>query len=395
MIPLDVTILWHPKDAEHPREYEDAFAIGDCGIAAIADGVSEAIFSRQWAKILTSTTVEFPVNPDDSEAFASWLLRARDQWQGQITNLQLSWMQRQKLQAVRGAYSTLLWVEFLSDDSCIRPAASQLPFVCRAIGDCCLFQIRDGALLRSFPLTEPEEFERDPVTVCSTQWRPDSELTFSSMNGCLRTGDTIVLSSDAFAKWALQAIARKEEINWAWFEGLDSQEWSEWVASVRDRSPDQRMRVDDTTLIFIRPQLELDRDLSCDETPSAKAPLPTITVRKRIVAPLSSQSESDETGKDDNASPSKEVVGADYEMTEAESSDAHGLPTVADQSQHDPSESDTPVRDEPQSASPSDLHAINDTTMKPASPDSDSEPSRENQDESVVTRIWRSLRPRN
>ena len=39
--------FWIAKDAEHANEYEDAFELdGERGIAAIADGVSAAIFSR-------------------------------------------------------------------------------------------------------------------------------------------------------------------------------------------------------------------------------------------------------------------------------------------------------------------------------------------------------------
>jgi len=394
MIPLDVTILWHPKDTEHHREYEDACAIGRHGIAAIADGVSEAIFSRQWAKILTAATIEAPVQPSTIQwRLESWLSRARERWQEQITKLELSWMQRQKLQAVRGAYSTLLWIEFPVPDADSGTSECQLPFCCRAVGDCCLFQIRDGRLLRSFPLTQPEEFERDPVTICSVQWRPDSELTFASMDGCLQTGDTIVLSSDAFAKWALQAIARKEEINWDRLEGLDSSQWSEWVSSVRDHSPDQRMRVDDTTLIFIRPQFEQDRNQSCDSTLSATALLPAIVVHERVVPACASHAESNESEIDESYAIPQEVVKTDCQLAEAESSEATNV-SPDDQSPSEPSQSDSSASDDSESANSSSLQAIDNTAQDPVSLDSRSESSRESKDEPVVTRIWRSLRRR-
>ena len=47
--------LWVAKDTELPQYYEDAFCLdAERGTAAIADGVSEGIFSGQWARILTA-----------------------------------------------------------------------------------------------------------------------------------------------------------------------------------------------------------------------------------------------------------------------------------------------------------------------------------------------------
>ena len=186
MITLDVTILSHPKDLGYAGEYEDAFSIGSQGVAAIADGVASAIFSRQWAQILTAAVTQELPEPDDQAKFADWLQRARGRWGDQIASRQLNWMQRQKLQAVHGAYSTLCGCSSSAGRVVTAAGEAQLPFVCRALGDCCLFHVRDDRLLRSFPLTRVEEFELDPVTLCSTNWRADSGLTFACLSRTLR-----------------------------------------------------------------------------------------------------------------------------------------------------------------------------------------------------------------
>ena len=142
-----------PQGYEYPREYEDAFAVGDHGVAAIADGVSEAIFSRQWAQIVTSAVTQALPDPDEPSSFSDWLRLTRCQWQAQIAERQLSWMQRQKLHAVRGAYATLLWVAFPDErrqHDTLRVSRFHLSVVQSVIG--CLFHVRDNQLLRSFPL---------------------------------------------------------------------------------------------------------------------------------------------------------------------------------------------------------------------------------------------------
>ena len=59
---------WFPKEAETPQDYEDASAHSEkLGRAVIADGVSTAIFSRTWARLLTRTSVTTPPNTGDSE----------------------------------------------------------------------------------------------------------------------------------------------------------------------------------------------------------------------------------------------------------------------------------------------------------------------------------------
>ena len=66
-------VFWMPKDIGYEGDYEDAFALDEPrGVAAVADGVSSAIFSRQWADILTRAVIAGPPDVSD-ESFWPWL----------------------------------------------------------------------------------------------------------------------------------------------------------------------------------------------------------------------------------------------------------------------------------------------------------------------------------
>ena len=71
---FDSRLFTLAKDPEQPAAYQDACCIDtEHHIAAIADGVSSALFSGPWAAILAETVVAESPNPCDAEEFAAWL----------------------------------------------------------------------------------------------------------------------------------------------------------------------------------------------------------------------------------------------------------------------------------------------------------------------------------
>ena len=95
--------LWLPKDIGFINEYEDAYAVdAERGLAAVADGVSSAIFSRQWAQILTSGLIESPPDMTNGASFSEWLAGLRAAWDDSIDMASLNWREKQKLQLVGG-----------------------------------------------------------------------------------------------------------------------------------------------------------------------------------------------------------------------------------------------------------------------------------------------------
>ena len=243
--------FWHAKDLDQTRDYEDAFeASPESGRAAIADGVSSAIFSRRWSQILTAASVATPPDWDAPESLSTWIVEQRKAWSKAIDVHSLPWMQRMKLQESGGGYAAFLWVEVNALDA---GEATEEGWRFRAIasGDCCLFHVRAGRLLGRFPLNCEADFDRDPVTWGSSTRNRDRTVPFQSLYGTCRDGDWLVLSSDALAKWLYRLSDVGQEIPWNTLWEQSAAEWTQRVAALRDLPADERIRVDDTTLVML------------------------------------------------------------------------------------------------------------------------------------------------
>ena len=256
------------KDAEHPEENQDVCRIdaGRAG-AAIADGVASAIFSRLWAEILTEAVVADPPDPNDQTALAQWLAERRAAWEAQIDVTRLAWFQKPKLR--EGAFSTLLWVRLPSTASA-EEEDSQAPKTCRlrgfAVGDSCLFWVREGDVLCTFPVQAAEELEADPVVLGSVDLNRDGLLAFSSLDEECRAGDLLVLSTDAVAEWVLKRLESGDPPRWDAYWEMTEPAWREEVAGLRR---ERHMRHDDATLVLLR---VCERAAAVEELPEEIAP---------------------------------------------------------------------------------------------------------------------------
>jgi hypothetical protein len=265
--------FWHPKDTQHPAEYEDAYCLGVNGTVAIADGVSQGIFCRHWADLLTRAAAAEPPDVSTPEALTAWLESSRAAWRGSIDLNSLTWSQRMKLQQVGGAYSTLLWasVEPLPAEEAETPARFRV--ASSAVGDCSLFIVRGGELLRKFPLANVADFEADPVTIGSVFRNKDGGLEFQSSEEICQEGDLVVLCTDALGKWIYQTLEAGESVDWDRLWNLSPDDWHALVAELRALPEGQRMRVDDTTLVMLRltmtpPVVEPVQENSADLEPA-------------------------------------------------------------------------------------------------------------------------------
>lgn len=235
--------FWLPKDLEHESEYQDAFSVdADRGLAAIADGVSSAIFSKRWADILTARAVAEPPTVDDSESFTAWLADGRKQWLGSIDVGKLTWHQRPKIKA--GAFSTLLCVQ-------VSRGGDQPTLSAWAVGDCCMFHVRDSAMLRSFPMERSEQFAVDTPAIGSNDTNKDHLLSFSSTSERCAVGDLIVLATDAIACWMLAELEAGRAVDWESFFTISEDDWKQHIIELRNQGT---IRVDDTTLVLLRLQ---------------------------------------------------------------------------------------------------------------------------------------------
>jgi hypothetical protein len=241
MISIDsFRVLWHPKGVAGGY-YEDAAAFDLQGRRfAIADGVSSAIFSDVWAKVLVDTAVEGDIPLDDMEAMVEWLTPLRDQWKESLPTT-MSDFQLQRLQETRGGHSTLLGVNVIDNEG-------EIYFESYSIGDCCMFVFRDGKLHASFPGEDAAFFGINPTSLPSSRI-PRERYQADRYRGTLEVGDSVVLASDAVACWMFKEIEAGNDVDLQFFEKIESLDWSEWV---RDSRIDKHMRVDDVTLMMFR-----------------------------------------------------------------------------------------------------------------------------------------------
>ena len=141
-------------------------------------------------------------DPNLAEAFAAWLNEQRQAWTEQIDTSTLAWFQRAKLPL--GAFSTLLWIQVVETDRDQPGAFGAYRLRGFAIGDSCLFHVRRGELVRSFPLQTSAEFQADPLVLGSIDLKRDHLMRFTALDELCYPDDLLVLCTDALAEWAMR-----------------------------------------------------------------------------------------------------------------------------------------------------------------------------------------------
>jgi hypothetical protein len=214
-------------------ECEDAWAAdADSTRVAVADGATESAYPGVWARLLVE---QFARGPGD---WPGWIAGVQPRWLEAVAQTPpVPWYVEQSL--ARGAFATFLGVR-LEEGSAEAVA----------VGDSCLFHVRDDFLERSFPLERSSEFGNTPWLVGS---RTSDEVPRQRGMSCrldLMPGDRLWLMTDAVACWFL---AEKEAGRRPWAvlnELLDwpEEEWAAWVEGLRDA---RELRNDDTTVVGV------------------------------------------------------------------------------------------------------------------------------------------------
>ena len=245
---FDARVFALAKDPDQPTGYQDAYCMdAQRGIAAIADGVSSALFSGPWATLLTEAIVADAPDPDDRPSFAAWLDRQRRTWSSRIDISGLAWFQRAKLPA--GAFSTLLWLCLLPTDDAEASAYGGSRLLGHAIGDTCLFVVRGGELVHAFPLQSSAEFQVDPIALGSVDLKRDHLLQFATLDVFCYPDDLLVLCTDAMADWAMRGYESGQPPAWEQYWDMPQDDWRDEIAWLRHQ---RQMRYDDATLVLLR-----------------------------------------------------------------------------------------------------------------------------------------------
>jgi hypothetical protein len=244
-----------PKYGSSESEYEDAYSPkkqgeleGDSFRFAVADGATESSFSRLWAQMLVRSYMRSPLTPTNLRRRVE---RRCSDWGRQVEVLPLPWFAEEKVRL--GAFSTLLGLSLETQHVALQTEGQ---WTALAVGDTCLFQIRESELLTSFPIKCADEFGYHPSLVSSNRDR--NQAIWEQQDRIERTGqwqacDTFFLMTDALACWFLSQFEKGEK-PWMTLNTVAEQAqllrgyFGNWTDEIR---ASRAMRNDDVTLLIV------------------------------------------------------------------------------------------------------------------------------------------------
>lgn len=232
---IEHSALFLPKRGNTAAEYEDAFSYqlhgAEVARCAIADGATESSFAKVWAELLVNAySQDANLAPQWQDLQARWFASAHNSAQP------LPWYAEAKL--AHGGFAAFLGLE-------ITPEKWQ---AC-ALGDCCLFHLRNNELQQAFPLQTSQEFNQSPFLMSSQDTWKNVAKHLACLENTWETGDEFFLLSDALACWCLQQHEQNNPELWQQLRDLNPDTFPEFIAELREQ---QQLRNDDVTLVRLR-----------------------------------------------------------------------------------------------------------------------------------------------
>jgi hypothetical protein len=248
----EITTFRAPKGGSRPEEYEDGYSPDDGDheqrrlSCAVTDGATEGMLSGQWAKVVAEAFVDGLSVPRVLPQAASIVAKARSRWPAAVEAYRarraeaerpLRWYEEEKLQ--QGAFATVVALQLSAGDPGFYRAYS--------VGDACLFHVRSGVTLSSFPIERPGDFGTTPDLLRSAGGQPRLRITSSDFTD----GDCFYLCTDAVSHWVLSELTEGtsnpfDEIDELYH--LNHRESEDWLAGLRNA---HRMRNDDVTVMRV------------------------------------------------------------------------------------------------------------------------------------------------
>jgi Protein phosphatase 2C len=227
-----------PKHGATRAEYEDAMAWSPKQRRfAVADGASASAFARLWAHLLVRAYVDGHLAADSIEADLAPL---QVRWANNVQQRDLPWYAVE--QARRGAFAALVGLSLHESGE----------WSALAVGDSCVFQVRNGAVVSALPLADAEAFDNRPMLLGS---RPTANAQLReagaivSADGAWQPGDTFLLMSDALAATFLRQL---QQCQGAALNALDFEQnaggFRRWIAGLR---AERLLRNDDVSLLWL------------------------------------------------------------------------------------------------------------------------------------------------
>ncbi|MDE2483273.1 MAG: protein phosphatase 2C domain-containing protein [bacterium] len=191
---LTATIL--PKLGERVADCEDSFCLlndRETGAlrATVADGASSASFSGIWAQLLAQAFAAVPYD-GDWRALEERLRTLSAAWTRAVFSRNLPWHAIER--AKRGSFATIAGLGLERD-----PEGGV--WSAFALGDSCIFHVRDGRIETALPLADAAAFGNNPMLL-STDAERNAGLgdEFVVHRGRWRQGDIFLLATDAVSQ---------------------------------------------------------------------------------------------------------------------------------------------------------------------------------------------------
>ena len=200
-----------------------------------------------WLRLLRVLSWRSPNTTVNSLAsWAEWLPTLQKRWSEEVEGKPLPWYAEAKRE--EGAGATFLGLT-------VTPVhgGKGRHWQAIAVGDCCLFQVRDGQLLKAFPVSRSVDFGDTPWLIDS---RPAKRASVECRElweeGEGQPYDSFWLMTDALAQWFLRACEadRKpwEILNEVLSADASNEAFAGWV---QERRVTRELHNDDVTLLAV------------------------------------------------------------------------------------------------------------------------------------------------
>lgn len=218
------------RAGESADAFDDAACVQEGAFpvrAAVADGATESVYAGTWAELLAQHLVDGAA--DSSAGFAEGVEAGRAAWWETVEEASTDqpWYVTAKVE--EGAFATALGLSVHEDGQ----------WRAVAVGDCCLFHLRDGTLRQAWPIDDPEGFGHRPTLVSSLSGH--DVPTPRTREGTWAANDVFLLATDAVAAWLLRT---DPDAAASW----DEEAFREHVRAAR---ADGALRNDDATLLVL------------------------------------------------------------------------------------------------------------------------------------------------
>ena len=188
------------KNGESKKENQDSFKIDEQNkIFAISDGVSRSSFSNIWSKKIVEEFVKNPFKTKtiDKIFLEKWLYPVKLNLDEEISKLDIAPMILDVAKE-NGSSTTLLGGVIKKE--------KKKKICLWAVGDTNIFQIRQNKIHDLFPIKKLSGFTSKTFAI--TSFLDKNNIDFLYTEWSIRSGDILVLATDAFSQWFLDSYLK-------------------------------------------------------------------------------------------------------------------------------------------------------------------------------------------